>query len=282
MIILRLKGGLGNQLFQLVAAYNLGRKLHRRIYIDSTSLASYSENRAFDAADLLDLSDSVFYHCNGFQELLLNLISRFRLSRIFPFLGLQDKHLHQSFFLIPFTIKKYFPLLFIDSYMLSGWTEDTFYEAILQSPWRQSFDSSLSLSPVPKEVVIHVRGGDFLSLPTHNICLYDHYRRCVHLAIQSGYKFFAIVTDDDSYGLFFLRNLKHDFPNVHFRKCDFSGNPLNDFSLLRNSTALIAGNSTFAFWANALSPSIVASWSSPRFSLALNKPFKFNFETWSE
>jgi len=282
MIVLRLKGGLGNQLFQLVAAHYLGQSLHRKVYIDKSCLSRYRQGRTFDAAKLINCNDSAFFRGHAFQERFLELISFFRPSRLFPFLDLSDKDLqpaHDSFAL---KFKKSLPLLFIDSYMLSCWSKSLFHEALRQVPWLQCEDVTLLHAVDFKDVAIHVRGGDFLALPAHNICSYDHYRKCVNLAMLSGYRSFVIVTDDTSYGTSFLHKLKRDFPQAQFRQRESSGEPLMDFFFLKNSFALVAGNSTFAFWANALSTSVLASWSSSRFTASLKKPFRFKCETWAD
>jgi hypothetical protein len=166
--------------------------------------------------------------------------------------------------------------------MLSGWSKSLFHEALRQVPWNQYEDVTPLLAVAAKEAAIHVRGGDFLELPAHNICSYDHYRKCVSLAMLSGYRSFVIVTDDTPYGASFLYMLQRDFPQSEFRLRESSGDPLTDFFFLKNSVGLVAGNSTFAFWANALSSSVIASWSSSRFSASLNKPFRFKCETWAD
>jgi hypothetical protein len=280
MIVLRLKGGLGNQLFQLVAAHYLAQTLHRRVFIDKSCLSRYSQGRTFDAAKLIDCNDSSFFCGRPFQERFLGLISGLRPSRLFPFLGLSDKDLRLFPDSCALKFKQSLPLLFIDSYMLSGWSKSLFREALRQVPWLQREHDTSLLAVAFKEVAIHVRGGDFLRLPAHNICSYNYYCKCVNLAILSGYSSFVIVTDDTSHGASFLHMFKRDFPHAEFRQRESSGDSLNDFFFLKNSFALIAGNSTFAFWANALSSSILASWSSSRFSASLNKPFRFNSETW--
>ena len=280
MILLRLKGGLGNQLFQLVAALYLGQILHRKVYIDKSCLSRYRQERTFDAAKLINCSDSAFFRGYAFQERFLELISCLRPSRLFTFLNLGDEDLQLLPDSCALKFKQSLPLLFIDSYMLSGWSKSLFHKALSQVPWLQFEDATPLLAVAANEVAIHVRGGDFLKLPSHNICSYDHYCNCVNLAMLSGYRSFVIVSDETSYGASFLYMLKRDFPQSEFRLRESSSDPLIDFFFLKNSDGLIAGNSTFAFWANALSSSVIASWSSSFFSISLNKPFRFNRETW--
>jgi hypothetical protein len=158
----------------------------------------------------------------------------------------------------------------MDGYFQSAWTYRIFFETISSFSLRPPTPASQSLI-TSRDVVIHVRGTDFLSDPDFFLTDTDFYVKCIHMALARGYHSFAFVTDDPQYCRSLISLISASFPGVSFRLLKSSG-IVTDFDILRISSARIMGNSTFSWWAAALSQG-GPTWSTPYFTAARRKPF---------
>ena len=104
------------------------------------------------------------------------------------------------------------------------------------------------------DVVIHLRGGDFLKIPNLNICNFEYYKKSISYAISKGYYSFKLISEDQIYGKAILKEIKKCFVGLKIQLLD-SYSIKNDFNLIRSSKLAILSNSTFSWWASFLSTS---------------------------
>jgi hypothetical protein len=102
------------------------------------------------------------------------------------------------------------------------------------------------------EAAVHVRGGDFLTVPKVHVDTASYYVKAVRLALNRGFGQFAIITDDPPYATRVFDQVAGAVPEASFRVLGCGADALEDFDTLRYATALIIGNSTFAWWAAVL------------------------------
>jgi len=265
MIYLRLAGGLGNQLFQIAAAAHYSRIRNAPVYLVPSGLSRYRTKRVSSySVALLDCSWLQLLPPNSF--VINYLCSRLRLGK----LALSGLSVSDSNFLQSSSYSAKFCRLFMDGYFQSAWTYRIFFETISSFSLRPPTPASQSLI-TSRDVVIHVRGTDFLSDPDFFLTDTDFYVKCIHMALARGYHSFAFVTDDPQYCRSLISLISASFPGVSFRLLKSSG-IVTDFDILRISSARIMGNSTFSWWAAALSQG-GPTWSTPYFTAARRKPF---------
>ena len=105
-----------------------------------------------------------------------------------------------------------------------------------------------------RNVVIHIRGGDFLSIKNLNICKLDYYKNSIKYCLSKGLKTFIVICEDQRYGKQVIKELKKCFTHLQI-KIVKSDTIKNDFNLIRSSQVAILSNSTFSWWASFLSNS---------------------------
>lgn len=252
MIYLRLAGGLGNQLFQIAAASLAANYLQSQFYICEESLNRYAVVRSPLYRSLLDLSvlpivdtalvGKVFVYLSAYYR--IGKLPGLRIVKVPPRLG----------FLQHFR----FPL-FMDGYYQESWETTKLLESV-DLIKRAIRPYALETSCPRPGVAIHIRGGDFLGLSDYNVVDYRYYRACVGRAVSQGLLDFGVISDDLSLARQVLDSLAIDYPDATFNLCSGTS-PLDDFHLLRTANSRIIGNSTFAWWAFALSPSSGPTWS---------------------
>ena len=240
MLCVRLAGGLGNQIFQLAAALRLRERNSERIALYTEGLSNYSVSRDFELAKFFDLP-RLGVLVDDFSEMQRFLIKN-RIGR-WPILGCSDNNYHK--YLISLEQRRD---VFLDGYFQTVWNQEAF-DDICQ-------ELSLALKPDAKRLrgslIIHVRGGDFRSIPNLNICSFDWYAKAVNFALSKNPEISCVsVTSEDQ---FYAKELVIFLSS----KCDKeillrpNGSSLADFQYLMSQENMVIGNSTFSFWASAL------------------------------
>jgi len=242
MIVIRLAGGLGNQIFQLgVGLLFAKRSRIKKIIIDNSSLKSYKTKRECELLKFFDFSKL----CMDI-ELKNLLITKLRLPKFFPikmskypFVG--DKN---------FTIVMKNPNkknLFLDGYFQHVISQDEFDEIlnILRIIFiKKSVDSEIT------GCAVHIRGSDFVKLGWNSVTPKAYYKKAINL-MSHRYKQnkFYIFTDDKGYSKNTLEDL-----NILY---EFSrGTIYEDFYSLGSFKYRILSSSTFALWASALGDNV--------------------------
>lgn len=237
MIIVRLAGGLGNQIFQLGAALLLVKKYGiEKIIINDNSLNNYKTKRENELLNFFDFS-KLDVEIKFKNVLIANL----RIPKLFPlklpnYPFVSDRNFQNIFY----KANKY--LMILDGYFQKCLTQENFNEEvkILKKIFIKNKLEKIN------GCIIHIRGGDFVKLGWNNITPKEYYIKAIELMKKKYHQNkFHIVTDDKNYSKTVLNEL-----NIAY---EFIGGDLNkDFYLIGSYQYRILSSSTFALWASAL------------------------------
>ena len=232
-MIISLRGGLGNQIFQLGAGFLFKQS---SIILDDGALGNYDvkrENELLNFFDFTKLDLSIKFETS--------ILSKYRLPKLLPF----------KFSKYPFVSDKNFQILskninnrflLLDGYFQACLTQENFDEEV----------KLLKIILINKQFeaqdgcVIHIRGGDFVKLGWNSITPKEYYIKAIEtMQLKYNQTKFYIVTDDRIYSKSVLDNINIDYK--------FIGNSIyEDFHLLGSFKYRILSASTFALWASAL------------------------------
>ena len=243
MIYVRLAGGLGNQLFQILHAISISRP-GEKIIVLTDSLNKFTTSRAVEFTSLIEY-DSLRVIS---QPSILSriFISKLRLGK---FLHIFDRQLHAiSFFFDSFGIV--LPKI-VDGYFQdpSPAEIDQFFRLVSIKP--QVTNTYLKYIAHGFDCCLHLRGGDFL-LPQNshlNICKLDYYLSAVQLAFHDGAKSFLIVGNDYNYSISLRNSLRVRFPSCKFIVHNENLTTIQDFLLMTYFKSFVLSSSTFCWWA---------------------------------
>lgn len=255
MIIVKLIGGLGNQLFQ----YALGRHLAE---INKTELK-------------LDIFPFIEYKLHkyslGFFNIKENIasveeIENLKYAKENPLVSKIKKVLNRPKKLAPtyITEKEKFNfdpavLSLPDNIYLDGSWQTEKYFVSIKNIIRREFTNKILLSEKTKNlaeeitksesVSLHIRRGDLISNPKTNIihgtCGLDYYNRCINLIDQKVKNpVFYIFSDDIEWA---KDNLKLPYPAIFVDHND-AGKNYEDLYLQSQCKHQIIANSTFSWW----------------------------------
>ena len=242
-------GGLGNQLFQTAAL--LKYKSHKEKVIISFLGDIHIPKRELCLRSIFEIPEWLYFDNSKKLSIVIKLFARssagLRFGSYLPYFGINDRNFKYKG--SHYLGKK---LLFLDGYFNQNWTYSE-----LNSLFR-----NLTLTPIKlnseqkklcnKNVVIHIRGGDFLSINNLNICKFDYYKNSIQYALSKGLKNFVVISEDQRYGKEVIKELKRCFTDLKISIAK-SNSIKNDFNIIRSSELAILSNSTFSWWASFLS-----------------------------
>tara|TARA_E500000178_G_scaffold354097_1_gene421951 strand:- start:901 stop:1734 length:834 start_codon:yes stop_codon:yes gene_type:complete len=251
MLFSRIVGGLGNQLFQTAACLKY-RKQKEKVIISFLGDIHVPKrvnclNYIFERPNWLYFDNSPYLNLP--TQFIAKTSASLRFGSYLPLISINDR----NFSSINYRSSAK-SVLFLDGYFNQKWSYLTLKKAFSQLKLRQIELDKVSLQTCKKDVVIHLRGGDFLTIPNLNICDLEYYKKSISYAISKGYYSFKLITEDQIYGKEILKEIKKSFIDLDIKMLN-SDSIKNDFNLIRSSKLAILSNSTFSWWASFLSTS---------------------------
>ena len=253
MVIVRLIGGLGNQLFQYALGRTLAASRSTTLKLDITDYETYkAQTYALGHFSVIEsfATRNEIRHLRGGRWMAEHL-SR-RLHRLIPFR--KDSYiLEKGFAFDPEVLKS------PDDIYLEGYWQSERYFAGIEGLLRREFAIRHSLSGRNQEmaariagcnaVSLHVRRGDYVfnasSSRVHGLCGMDYHQTAVrHIAEVSPQSHLFVFSDDPEWA---ARNLHLDQPMTIVTGND-ARHAYEDLHLMSLCRHHIIANSSFSWW----------------------------------
>lgn len=244
-VIVSLKGGLGNQLFQWASGYALSSKYSKELYIDT----SFFDNQP-------DLNSVRKYSLNkiGINHKIINpgYIVKFfiNIAKLTLFIKRIANKLFNSRFDLNGVVIHLFGFIFLygdfqsERYFVDFSSE---IKGLLRGYFREVCKHKIPNSIYKeKKTVIQLRRGDYLLSNNRAILglLSDTYFSRALQCVDKNSKVY-LVSDSDEY----LTDVFGSSKEISY----YNSGELGDFCLMISADCLIISNSTFAWWAGFLS-----------------------------
>jgi hypothetical protein len=242
MVIVRLAGGAGNQLFQLNAAYSCVDNLpciDCHVLYTTSGLSAYAVPRS-----LFGLISSLEYaqHAGG----ILNKLIETRVAKIFGVSSSKICLINDRNASVRMSDSECNPLVVLDGYFQgkNSMLSQRFLSEIRGSVERKKFNGELYNSNM---LTIHIRGGDIVTrLSVSNIS--DYYKNAIqYVKENTGFSKVCCVTDD----LILARQILSGLFDVNDLVIS-TGSIEDDFITLVKSKLLITAPSSFSWWAGVI------------------------------
>ena len=251
MAIVRIQGGLGNQMFQYAMARNYEKKYLEKICFDidcknATTPREYELDKLnIKEIEKVDGKDVLKY------RKYRKICEKYKTLKIFS--GILNYEFEKK----EFEVQKINKCSYLDGY----WQNIKYFEDI-KDILNKEFIYSWKLKKEQKNIInyinnsnsigIHVRRGDYLNIINasyHETQNLDYYKRAVEYVerIIENPTFFVFSDDIDWCKQAFL------FNDFCFIDKNINNNALEDFEMLKSCSHHIISNSTFSWWAAWLS-----------------------------
>lgn len=262
MIVIRLKGGLGNQMFQYAFGMQVANKLGTEMLLDTTSLLNRNKGDDFVYRDF-DLSIFNIKAEHKISHSLVKRVSDWKIARLTAYLGRKVgkklQHIKEPHFHVyePYITEP------TDNAHYEGWFQSHKYYDKVEEKLRKEFtfinaiiSNSRELAneiKVNNAICLNVRRTDFLQVDALNTTNLDYFMTAANMMenkVENPH--FYIFSDDVEWC---KENIKVNAPMTivdHSHKGYKFGNYLHLMSLCKH---FIIPNSSFAYWAVWLSKS---------------------------
>ena len=257
MIIVHLKGGLGNQLFQISAAFSLGKRLGQKVCFDD-GFFRHQQLRGLKIDKLLISNDIIKAKDNSIILRLYKTRIGNKLLRLFK-LNTVPYGRHKLYLVDSSkrTMKVFFEVKAQDVYLDGYFQEDTYFVncrntllALLKPKYKQDDSYAFYEKKIisTNSVAIHIRRGDFTSVKSkyHYLLGPEYYQHAInYLKSKISSPVFYCFSDD----LEWVKNNIFFSDEVVFVALQTENADIDELFLMANCKHIITANSTFSWWA---------------------------------
>lgn len=242
MIVSKLNGGLGNQIFQYAIAKNLSIKLNRQLFID---ISEYNEYK---------LRSFSLHHFNINSELIDNFHSFIYFHKFKSIQILKERSLLYQHDL---KINNSKDIIYLDGYWQSeNYFKENLYLIISDLTIKSALGdvdkgiiNLINNSSIPV-VSIHVRRGDYISNSftneIHGTCSVDYYKRAYNVFKNKLKSEFIVILFSDDFE--WVRNNIDFIDNCIYSDHNDSKTDFADLYLMSLCDHNIIANSSFSWW----------------------------------
>lgn len=264
MIITKIIGGLGNQMFQYAAGRALSLKSDTALALDISGFKNYKLHQGFEFPRIFNQSSEIASQLDVFK--MLGWQSPIILQRILsrtPFASYR----HKRFIAEPhFQYWSGINRLPTNCYLSGYWQSEKYFNDV-SSQIRSDFAFRLPLENKNIElalkiaqtnsVSLHIRRGDYVSnqqaTAKHGLCSLDYYRASIrYIAERIPQPNFFVFSDDIGW---VKDNLNIDFSHEYVDH-NHGAESYNDMRLMSMCQHHIIANSSFSWWGAWLNPSM--------------------------
>lgn len=262
MVIIRIKGGLGNQLFQYAAAYSLAKRLDQELKLDSSFFPGQTL-RGFKLGQLnVSYTKKVevqSYSIELYKNKYLNKLLRKANIRVLPCSSNTQYLLETRSDIVPEFFKINQKNIYMDGYYQSEkyfreYKKDLIAQFTPNYQSEEEYEKVLSEITSCEAVAVHVRRGDFLKAqndanPNHYLLGEQYYHNALkYMDKQVENPIYYWFSDD-------IEWVKKNFgekENFRFVSLKTKHGDIDEMMLMKNCHHIISANSTFSWWASWL------------------------------
>jgi len=261
MIVSKVIGGLGNQMFQYAVGRAVSVRLETDFKIDVSEFKGYSLHQGFELNKVFGVSVALADN-KDLKELLSwqtpALVQRF--IRLLPAGMIHKRVVHEPYYHYWQGIQDITGQCYISGY----WQSERYFSDI-EAMIRQDFSFKGSMDEANTKIAeyiqsvnavsLHVRRGDYVASSKtnamHGTCALDYYKKAIeHITAQVKDACFFVFSDDIEW---VKKNLSipHECQFINFNQGE---NSCRDMQLMSLCKHHIIANSTFSWWGAWLNP----------------------------
>lgn len=256
MIIARLMGGLGNQMFQYAAGRALACLKSVELRLDLRDMNSYAPHNGFELERVFNISAKIASDADCRQVMgwrASPLALRALLRKELSFLRGSKIAVEPDFGYWPSIVR-----VPDDCYLQGYWQSENYFRHFAPTI---RMDFSFKIPPDPRNqelagrigqsnaVSLHVRRGDYAANPatlaTHGLCPPDYYHQAIrHIAERVAQPVFFVFSDDVAWA---KKNIAMELPCLYVDH-NRGSESYNDMRLMTLCRHHIIANSSFSWW----------------------------------
>lgn len=271
-VIIRIYGGMGNQLWQYAFGRNLSIKLKKKLVLDTSFFNhpfidfpkgdrfKYELNK-FNLCKEVLIENNLYNHSYRFFKYFLRFLPNKAIN--FFFSNKKKYNIDNFEFENKIFLKKKFNNLIKKNnkttYLLGYWQNKEYFEDIYKTIKKDLMPKVLKRNVKnfinklnSNDVAIHIRGGDISQEKKYFHPDYNYYNNIIKFLKKKNKKLnFHVFTDDTKYAKKFLEKINLKKFIIISSKYNFSS--IEEFFIMQHYKNFIINRSTFSWWAGYLS-----------------------------
>jgi hypothetical protein len=255
MKIVKISGGLGNQLFQYAFALALENREQNEVFIDSSVLLRGNQHNGFELGRLFNLS---------IHEAPTEMVAKLSIQPTNFVNRIRRKYLTKPSHFIDrrFCYQEDIFDLKGDRYLEGYWQSEKYFSNIEQRI-RDEYSFIQPLSERNRDIInrlseksasVHVRRGDYLRSWDLDVCTPSYYERAFKKLKLLGISKFYVFSDDIQYCKKNIPVLAGEGISIDYVDWNKGADSWQDIALMSRCTAHIIANSSFSWWGAWLDP----------------------------
>lgn len=244
MIAVKLRGRLGNQLFQYAFAYATAKKLNTSFYLDKRFAPTLLSKYFIVGKDKFQWLDDFVFSIKGFKNLFSSYFKLAFYSKIEQVLNLKEiefaNELNPIEEMLKIANQKIYSGFFQSELYFENCRTEIKLQFCLKKEHIRAFEKIYSSLILPQEfnlIVIHIRRTDYIN---HHYDLPLSYFHKAIAKIDNPINFYVLISDDPKF-------VAKEFDYLS-NKYISSNNEIIDFQFLMNADSCILSNSSFSWW----------------------------------
>lgn len=252
MIIVRLMGGLGNQMFQYAAARRLSLIKGYDLKLDLTFIQNNKKYQRLYGLHHFNIAENI---ASG-KEISSFVLPRFKNKYLYHFINLFYKEHNTLIQDVNSAVDEKIFHPKEKAYIIGYWQSYKYFEdirEILLNEFTLRDIQSLVVNPYyqmitrSNSIAIHIRRGDFINHPFHNVCGMDYYKKAIeYMNAQIADSNIFVFSDDIEW----CKKELYSYPRLEFVDDELLiDNPHYSLVLMSLCKNIIISNSSFSWWA---------------------------------
>lgn len=253
MIIIQIRGGLGNQFFTYAIAYALSKDLNTDIMIDKQLYQTFYKLRDFQLDDFqIDTSKVLMKKSYGHNRIsckIFNMIHDIKIKTIYHAIIIKEE---EEFAFQKINVQKEDNIYLCDGYWQCYQYFDKYrndLKQIFQLKNTKVLNSNKKMSIITDKnsVAVHIRRGDYKSFKGGKCLSFRYYENAMQKMrnLVGTCARFIVFTDDIEYCKKYFSKEK----DVIFFSDIFHVTDVEEFYLMSKCSHFIIANSSFSWWA---------------------------------
>lgn len=249
-IIIDMKGGLGNQLFEYAFGYAISRESGGKLWLDTSN-----EDAGLRPQFILDNFNVSYNKRISYPIIKSTEMEKFKINKIIKKvnIGIFTKRYGG---ISPTTYEKDLQKIHKDTYFSGYWQSEKYFKKY-EKDIKKAFEIKRNLSPKAKEIMMkierengigcHIRRGDYLQrgwqLPM------EYYFKGIEIIDKREQNLnIYIFSDDMDYVKEYFKD-KKEVGRINFIDYESDDRTLDDFVLMSKCKHNVISNSTYSWWA---------------------------------
>lgn len=263
MIIMRIKGGLGNQLFQYSMGYALAKRNNQELAFN-VSFTSNMTSRGYklpflNVCDFIDISNEnipnkICLCKNKYINKAMRILKIGKIKIEEYVYVLETREVYTEKFLVDKYSNAYFDGYFQSPKYFEKYRNDLLKQITPNYPPESQYIDALKMVQNCNSVAVHVRRGDFKKSYNkfHYLLEKDYYVKAIdYIRNNVENPIFFFFSDDINW----VKTNFGESEDFRFLNIKTTNGDIDDLMLMKNCNHIICANSTFSWWAAWLNES---------------------------